>query len=375
MVAKRISQLDDGGTLQSTDDIPVRRGSSNFRVRPGTMGVQSAAAVAITGGAVSGVTVSSLAADLAVGDGGTGASDAAGARTNLGLAIGSNVQAYASIHDALVALEVAAANGLIARTAANTLVARSLAAGDGIAVTNPAGTAGNPTIARTTIDARTADIKPDVANDYVESWDASASTHKKVRARQLSITQRQTVASAAPSGSWQTGYYFPYGAGGITAAAAMTAQRENWIPSIWSSNLQFAGMGIWVGTGVAATSLAMAAYYRNEDGSIGAQIGRGTVASTTNSTFAVVTWTGVDIEPGAPIWLGIYSDGAPSLIRVTLYFPFHQFPVSSDGRQVFNVYRSGITLANAYPVSPPAISAMTASLGTNTIWMPAVRAI
>jgi hypothetical protein len=81
---------------------------------------------------------------ITVSYGGTGATNALDARTNLGLVIGSNVQAY-SVQ--LQSLADVSSNGMLARSASNTITPRSITAGSTITVTNGDGSAGNPTIA------------------------------------------------------------------------------------------------------------------------------------------------------------------------------------------------------------------------------------
>jgi hypothetical protein len=63
-------------------------GTARTNLGLGTIATQASDNVSITGGSVTGIT------DLTIADGGTGASSASAARTNLGLVIGTDVQAY-----------------------------------------------------------------------------------------------------------------------------------------------------------------------------------------------------------------------------------------------------------------------------------------
>ena len=76
-------------------------------------------------------------------DGGTGASTALDARTNLGLAIGSNVQAWDADLDVLAALDATA--GYLTKTGAGAFARRTLTGtANQVAITNGDGTVGNP---------------------------------------------------------------------------------------------------------------------------------------------------------------------------------------------------------------------------------------
>lgn len=90
-LSSTLTPTDGGFIVGDGSDFVIETGSTaRSSLGLGTIATQSAASVAITGGTVSGIT------DLAVADGGTGASTAADARTNLGLVIGTDVQAYSA---------------------------------------------------------------------------------------------------------------------------------------------------------------------------------------------------------------------------------------------------------------------------------------
>jgi len=103
-----------------------------------TMSTQSAASVAITGGSITGIT------DIAIADGGTGASNAATALSNLGAYPASNPSGFTSNTGTVTTVSVTTANGVSGSVAnATTTPAVTLTLGaitptsvNGIALTN-----------------------------------------------------------------------------------------------------------------------------------------------------------------------------------------------------------------------------------------------
>jgi len=130
------------------------------------------------------------------------------ARTNLGLAIGTNVQAWDTDLDALAAN---ASNGMIAKTGVGTVSSRTLTADTGskagIAITNGNGVSGNPTIG-VDISGQTTDASPDLTADYVMTFDTSAGVNKKA----LLNTLGSSIFTKSYTSADQT----------ITAAGALT---------------------------------------------------------------------------------------------------------------------------------------------------------
>ncbi len=105
-------------------------------------GTYTMTAAKITGGTITGIT------DLAVADGGTGASTAANARTNLGLVIGTDVQAYNANNAVLNAVQsfTVAQRGSITALTDGATITPDFAAANNYSVT----LGGNRTLANPT---------------------------------------------------------------------------------------------------------------------------------------------------------------------------------------------------------------------------------
>lgn len=197
MADVKISQLNDGSPAQSADEIPVTRGASNFKISAGdiadlvignltaskpvftnsdselvstgtvplnqggtgattasnartnlglgSIATQDASSIAITGGSIAGIT------DLAVADGGTGASTASAARVNLLPSYASNATKVLKVNAGATDVEwgEVSSGGVTSVTAGTGLSGGTITSTGTIALATAYGDTTNPYAAKT----------------------------------------------------------------------------------------------------------------------------------------------------------------------------------------------------------------------------------
>lgn len=230
----KISDLPAATSVAAGDLFEVSQGSGTLTSRKATGTQVQSFVLGSYAGATSITTLGTIGTGtwqgtaVAVTYGGTGASTAAGARTNLGLAIGTDVQAWDADLDAIAAL--AGTSGLLKKTAANTwsldtatyltsnqtLTLSGDATGSGttaitVTLSNSGVTAGTYTLATVTVDAKGRITSASSGGTPVTSFSAGTTGLTPSTGSTGAVTLAGTLAVANG------------GTGGTTAATARSS--------------------------------------------------------------------------------------------------------------------------------------------------------
>jgi hypothetical protein len=196
-------------------------------------------------------------------------------------------------------------------------------------------------------------------------WAAASSDWRFLQEPVLPISM--PIVAPAFSGANNTGYIPPLRCVFIGTGLNLNTQREYYVPIEWPARGPMLGLGTYVVTAVAASTIVAAIYRRLSDWSLGARLARVTFNSATTG-FKTSTFAGVPIELGAPLWACIYSDGATVAIQTSQTHV--SGPHNVSGYSGAQYTRDSIALASAFPSTGPALSALAPQNSSATVNLP-----